>query len=55
MTAKRDAPRILVADDQGDVRDALRLLLKNAGFTVVQASSPAGVEATVASDEIERC
>ena len=53
MTDKRDSPRILVADDQSDVRDALRLLLKSAGFTVVQASSPAGVEATVASDEID--
>ena len=53
MTDKRDTPRILVADDQGDVRDALRLLLKSAGFSVVQASSPAGVEATVASDEID--
>jgi DNA-binding NtrC family response regulator len=53
MTIKHETPRILVADDQGDVRDALRLLLKSAGFTVVQASSPAGVEATVASDEID--
>jgi DNA-binding NtrC family response regulator len=53
MTTRTDAPRILVADDQGDVRDALRLLLKSAGFSAVQASSPAGVEATVASDEID--
>jgi DNA-binding NtrC family response regulator len=53
MTAKPESPRILVADDQSDVRDALRLLLKSAGFTAVQASSPAGVEATVANDEID--
>jgi DNA-binding NtrC family response regulator len=53
MTARTNAPRILVADDQSDVRDALRLLLKSAGFSAVQASSPAGVEATVASDEID--
>src|SRR5262245_17380039 len=34
---------ILVADDQGDVLEALRLLLKGEGFRVETASSPAGV------------
>ncbi|MDQ2643199.1 MAG: sigma-54 dependent transcriptional regulator [Myxococcota bacterium] len=53
MTGKREAPRILVADDQNDVRDALRLLLKGNGYSVVQASSPAGVEATLASEDID--
>jgi phosphoserine phosphatase RsbU/P len=33
-------PRVLVADDQPDVREALRLLLKPEGFTVATASSP---------------
>ena len=33
-------PRILVADDQGDVVEALRLLLKGGGFLVDAASSP---------------
>jgi DNA-binding NtrC family response regulator len=46
-------PRILVADDQPDVVEALRLLLKGAGFTVVPASSPAQVEATVAKEELD--
>ena len=38
-----DAPRVLVADDQDDVLEALRLLLKNEGFAVTTARSPAGV------------
>ncbi len=33
-------PRILVIDDQPDVRDALRLLLKTAGYGMVGAASP---------------
>ncbi len=33
--------RILVADDQAAVRDALRLLLKGEGYLVTQAASPA--------------
>ena len=34
--------RILLADDQADVLEALRLLLKPAGYEVVTASSPGG-------------
>src|SRR5229473_6194458 len=37
------APRILIADDQKDVLEALRLLLKSEGFEVESASSPAAV------------
>ena len=36
-------PRILIADDQPDVLEALRLLLKSEGFEIEAASSPAGV------------
>jgi DNA-binding NtrC family response regulator len=36
-------PRILVADDQPDVVEALRLLLKAEGFATQAAGSPAGV------------
>jgi len=36
-------PRVLVADDQPDVLEALRLLLKGEGFAVHTASSPAAV------------
>ncbi len=46
---KSKAPRILVVDDNADVREALRLLLKGAGFIVVLASSPAGAEAAVSA------
>lgn len=35
-----EKPRILVADDQADVVEALRLLLKGGGFLVDAASSP---------------
>lgn len=36
-------PRILVADDQSDILEALRLLLKGEGFGVTTVSSPGGV------------
>jgi DNA-binding NtrC family response regulator len=35
--------RILIADDQPDVLEALRILLKVEGFEAVTASSPADV------------
>jgi DNA-binding NtrC family response regulator len=38
-----ESPRILIADDQPDVVEALRLLLKHEGFTIETASSPAAV------------
>jgi DNA-binding NtrC family response regulator len=37
------APRILIADDQTDVLEALRLLLKSEGYQIDAATSPAGV------------
>ena len=45
------ADRILVADDQTDIVDALRLLLKGAGFAVQAAESPSAVLEAVASRE----
>ncbi len=48
-----DAPRILVADDQPDVLEALRLLLKAEGFGISTASSPAGVLKAVESEEFD--
>ena len=42
-------PRILIADDQPDVREALRLLLKGEGFAVEGVNSP---EALIASVEV---
>ena len=41
------APHILVADDQPDIREALRLLLKAEGYSIATAASPAAVLAAV--------
>jgi DNA-binding NtrC family response regulator len=41
------APHILVADDQPDIREALRLLLKAEGYSIATAASPAAVLSAV--------
>ena len=46
-------PRVLIADDQSDVLEALRLLLKAEGFQLESASSPAGVLAAVEAREFD--
>ncbi len=46
-------PRILVADDQPDVVEALRLLLKANGFSVVPTSSPSGVLGAVETEDVD--
>ncbi len=46
-------PRVLVADDQPDVLEALRLLLRLEGFEVESASSPAAASAIVERDAID--
>ena len=46
-------PRVLIADDQGDVLEALRLLLKAEGFQLETASSPAGVLAAIEAREFD--
>ena len=46
-------PRVLIADDQSDVLEALRLLLKAEGFQLETASSPAGVLAAVEAREFD--
>jgi DNA-binding NtrC family response regulator len=48
-----DAPRILIADDQPDVAEALRLLLKNEGFVIETASSPATVYRAVGARQFD--
>jgi CheY-like chemotaxis protein len=40
---KTGAPRILVADDQSDVIEALRLLLKGEGYQTEAVTSPAAI------------
>ena len=37
------APRILIADDQADVLEALRLLLKGEHYQIESATSPKGI------------
>jgi DNA-binding NtrC family response regulator len=45
--------RILIADDQQDVVEALRLLLKSENFETVTAASPAGVLQAVESSDFD--
>ena len=47
------APRVLIADDQSDVLEALRLILKPEGYQVEMASSPAGVLAAIERREFD--
>src|SRR4051812_5801480 len=46
-------PRVLIADDQADVLEALRLLLKAEGFQLETASSPAAVLGAVEAREFD--
>ena len=47
------AARLLIADDQRDVLEALRLLLKPEGFAIETATSPAGVLDALGSREFD--
>jgi DNA-binding NtrC family response regulator len=47
------APRILVADDQADLREALHLLLKGEGFAVETADSVAAALAVLSAREVD--
>jgi sigma-B regulation protein RsbU (phosphoserine phosphatase) len=46
-------PRILIADDQQDVLDALRLLLKGHGYAIETVNSPADLLAAVERQEFD--
>src|SRR5712692_2104855 len=46
-------PRILIADDQQDVLDALRLLLKGHGYSIETVNSPADLLSAVARQEFD--
>jgi DNA-binding NtrC family response regulator len=48
-----DAPRVLIADDQPDVLEALRLLLKGEGYRIESASSPAGILEAIDADDFD--
>lgn len=47
------ANRLLIADDQRDVLEALRLLLKPEGFAIEAATSPSGVLDALATHEFD--
>ena len=38
-----DSPRILIADDQPDILEALRLLLKGEGYRTSTAAAPGAI------------
>src|SRR6202158_3010534 len=46
-------PRVLIADDQPDVREALRLLLKGGGYVTERAASPAAVLEAIEKREFD--
>ncbi len=53
MSTERKKPRVLVADDQPDVVEAIRLLLKASSIDVTTASSPALVLSRVEADDFD--
>src|SRR5262249_5847592 len=48
-------PRLLVADDQPDVLEAVRMLARSDGFEVRSATSPAAVLALCEAEEFDVC
>jgi len=50
-----DAPRLLVADDQPDILEAVRMLARSNGFDVRSATSPAAVLALVEAEDFDVC
>src|SRR6202040_2992222 len=52
-TANTHPYRVLIADDQADIRDALRLLLKREGYETQGASSPGEALAAVEAREFD--
>jgi DNA-binding NtrC family response regulator len=51
--SSNSAPRLLIADDQRDVLEALRLLLKPEGFVIEAVTSPSGVIDALQSREFD--
>jgi len=48
-----DAPRILIADDQPDILEALRLLLKGEGYRTSTAAAPGAILALTQREEFD--
>src|ERR1043166_6786606 len=53
MRSELATPRLLIADDQPDVLEALRLLLKGEGYRIDSAGSPAAILEPVDSPELD--
>src|SRR6202045_171419 len=53
MRSSDSAPRILIADDQADVLEALRLLLKGEGYQIESAASPAAIISALESRDFD--
>src|SRR3954465_11466902 len=53
MRATSAVPRVLIADDQPDVLEALRLLLKGEGYKIESAGSPAAILEGIDTDEYD--
>ena len=53
MTGTPPRPRVLIADDQREIREALRLLLKSEGYDTETAASPAEVIQAVTVRELD--
>src|SRR5215475_5837666 len=51
--SKKEAVRVLVADDQADIREALRLLLKAEGYATETVSSPNAALEAVQTNEFD--
>jgi DNA-binding NtrC family response regulator len=49
----KNRTRVLIADDQADIREALRLLLKPEGYEIESVSSPAAVIAALETREFD--
>src|SRR5881396_3437334 len=49
----KSSPRILIADDQPDVLEALRLLLKSEGFQIETATSPQQIMTALAARDFD--
>lgn len=53
MKSSNSFPRILIADDQSDVLEALRLLLKSEGFQTETAASPAQILSAIETRDFD--
>ena len=52
-SAEFSSPRVLIADDQPDVLESLRLLLKSEGYRSESVSSPAGILAALETSDFD--